>query len=72
MGDEIKAWLKDNERSQEWLARQVKYSVFTINHIIHGRSKPSIKLLEDLRAVTGLALEQPEDLSLNSNGKEKE
>ena len=71
MGEEIRDWLKENERSQEWLARQVGRSVFTISRVLNGRNTAGTELKVRLREVTGLKLED-QDLSLNSNSKEKE
>lgn len=47
----IRARLEEMERSQPWLARQVRRCTNTINGIIRGRLNPSEDLLEKLSSV---------------------
>lgn len=47
----IRARLAEMERSQPWLARQVRRCTNTINGIIRGRLNPSEDLLEKLSSV---------------------
>ncbi len=47
----IRARLEEMERSQPWLARQVRRCTNTINGIIRGRLNPSKDLLEKLSSI---------------------
>lgn len=51
VGTIIRARLEEMERSQPWLARQVRRCTNTINGIIKGRLNPSEGLLERLSSV---------------------
>lgn len=51
LGAIIRARLKEMERSQPWLARQVDRSAGTINFIIKGRITPSVELIESIASV---------------------
>lgn len=71
MSTALREWLRENERSQEWLARKVGRSLFTISRVINGKVSAGPELKKRIMEVTEIMLED-EDLSLNSNGKEKE
>lgn len=47
----IRARLKEMERLQSWLARQVDRSAGTISFIIKGRLIPSVELVESIASV---------------------
>lgn len=51
LGVIIRARLKEMERSQPWLARQVDRSAGTISFIIKGRLIPSVELVESIASV---------------------
>ncbi|MDE6657923.1 MAG: helix-turn-helix domain-containing protein [Oscillospiraceae bacterium] len=54
VGAIIKTRLKEMERSQPWLARQVDRSAGTINFIIKGRITPSVELVKSIASVLSL------------------
>jgi len=54
LGAIIRARLKEMERSQPWLARQVERSAGTINFIIKGRLIPSTELIEKMACVLSI------------------
>lgn len=51
LGAIIRARLKEMERSQPWLARQVDRSAGTISFIIKRRLIPSVELVESIASV---------------------
>lgn len=51
LGAIIRARLKEMERSQPWLARQVDRSAGTISFIIKGRLIPSVELVKSIASV---------------------
>ena len=54
LGAIIRERLKEMERSQPWLARQVDRSAGTISFIIKGRLIPSVELVESIASVLSI------------------
>lgn len=49
--EKIKIWLKENERSQAWLARQSDISPENLNRIMNGHVEPKFSTMEKIDEV---------------------
>ena len=49
--ENIKIWLKENERSQAWLARQSDISPENLNRIMNGHVEPKFSTMEKIDEV---------------------
>ena len=54
--DIIKLWLKKEDRSGSWLARQCDVSPATVHYWLQGKHKPSLKHKEAICQATGIEL----------------
>lgn len=53
----LREWLKEDRRSQEWLASQIGTRQTSVSAWIHGRSIP-VGMAIKIRTITGIPLEE--------------
>ena len=56
--DNLRAWLEENDKTQEWLASKIGATQGSVSHWCIGRYKPGAEMLLALSEITGLTLEQ--------------
>lgn len=68
-GTLLQAWLRDEHRTQEWLASQLDTYQANVSRWIRGGPLPRLSVLLEIRSLTGIPVEawaEPADESMHA------
>lgn len=54
----VKHWLKENDKTHEWLAAELNVSKSLVGHMLSGKRAILPKRIEDLSRITGIPMKE--------------